>query len=59
EIVLMYSGDGEDRPTLEPVIFEIEIDTAVFPFASLKTVELYNYAGGDSNLAVENLLLSA
>ncbi|CAF1001921.1 unnamed protein product, partial [Didymodactylos carnosus] len=41
EIVLMYSGDGEDRPTLQPVIFEIEIDTAVSPFASLKTVSYF------------------
>ncbi|CAF1592262.1 unnamed protein product, partial [Didymodactylos carnosus] len=41
EVALMYSGDGEDRPTLESVIFEIEISTSVSPFANIKTVSYF------------------
>jgi hypothetical protein len=37
-VALMYAGDGEERPQLESVVFEIEINRRLSTFANIQNV---------------------
>lgn len=40
-VPMLFAGDGEDRPTLESVIFQIEIDTSISPCANIEALSSF------------------